>query len=270
MYCSDACRSAAYRRRHRGVPVDLPRQPRAGRQRTLVPPESSEDAPAVRDFGPSPRELLEQGKITKRDYDAWLRVFAVQVGGGEAEDTRRLPSSSPTETKAQFMRRDFIRREVERRLRSEELANAGLSAFHVTVLPERTPSPLAPRTREFRITPRAGETIENLRRRGFHEFEAWASGLEAVDRPAGRKRMAELPRFIDWFLMYSSGLSIHRIEKSMPPPNKFDRKTIARGIDVVADALGLKRVPDRSDPNRFVPLEDGSPTERARRRSRRV
>lgn len=266
-YCSDACRSAAYRRRHRSVPVDLPRQPRAGRQRTLVAAESSEDAPPIRDFGPSPRELLEQGKITRRDYDASLRVLAAQVGGGEADDTRRIPSSSPSETKAQSMRRDFIRREVERRLRSQELANAGLSAFHVTVLPERIPSPLAPRTKEFRITPRVGETVHDLRRRGLHEFEAWASGLEASDRPAGRRRMAELPRFIDWFFMYSSGLSIHRIQKSMPPPNKFDRKTIARGINVVAGALDLKRV---TNPNRFVPLEGDSPTEGKRRGSRRV
>jgi endogenous inhibitor of DNA gyrase (YacG/DUF329 family) len=37
-YCSDACKHAAYRRRARGAPEDLPRQGRAGRRRTLVGP----------------------------------------------------------------------------------------------------------------------------------------------------------------------------------------------------------------------------------------
>jgi hypothetical protein len=36
-YCSDACRQAAYRRRERGLPEDLPRQAREGRRRVLVP-----------------------------------------------------------------------------------------------------------------------------------------------------------------------------------------------------------------------------------------
>ena len=35
-YCSEACKQAAYRRRARGAPEDLPRQGRAGRRRTLV------------------------------------------------------------------------------------------------------------------------------------------------------------------------------------------------------------------------------------------
>jgi endogenous inhibitor of DNA gyrase (YacG/DUF329 family) len=35
-YCSEACKQAAYRRRARGEPEDLPRQQPTGRRRTLV------------------------------------------------------------------------------------------------------------------------------------------------------------------------------------------------------------------------------------------
>jgi endogenous inhibitor of DNA gyrase (YacG/DUF329 family) len=35
-YCSEACKQAAYRRRARGAPEDLPRQEPTGRRRTLV------------------------------------------------------------------------------------------------------------------------------------------------------------------------------------------------------------------------------------------
>ncbi|MDQ6898064.1 MAG: hypothetical protein M3072_00885, partial [Candidatus Dormibacteraeota bacterium] len=37
-YCSEACKQAAYRRRARGAPEDLPRQEPSGRRRTLVAP----------------------------------------------------------------------------------------------------------------------------------------------------------------------------------------------------------------------------------------
>jgi hypothetical protein len=111
-------------------------------------------------------------------------------------------------------------------------------------------------TRELRITPRAGETYEDLHRRGHRDVEAWISGLEAADRPQGVKRMAELPRFIDWFWMYLSGSSIYKIEKTLPrrpdDGRRYDRKSITRGIDIVAEALGRKRV---SGPERFATLK---------------
>ncbi len=37
-YCSEACKQAAYRRRARWAPEDLPRQGPTGRRRTLVGP----------------------------------------------------------------------------------------------------------------------------------------------------------------------------------------------------------------------------------------
>ncbi|MDQ6948357.1 MAG: hypothetical protein M3256_19365 [Actinomycetota bacterium] len=220
-------------------------------------PEDPEDLSLASFLTPS--DLLQQGEITRSEYQIFLRVMALSNPSGPLDEPQASSEWPQTVTKAQSDRRDLVRRMLEKQLRSAQLTRMGQPRFNITVLPESAPTRTAPEV-PLSVVPTKGETIEHLFRRGVREYQLWVDRLEAADLPPGVHRQAELPRFLDWYLMYLANLSVNQIaaRSEAPEGRPYDRKTVAHGIDVIAKMMGQKRV---RGSERFVLLDDEPTTD---------
>src|SRR4030088_1544371 len=70
-YCSEACKQAAYRRRARGAPEDLPRQGPTGRRRTLVVGPMRFGRPAVWWRAPPRPPYVEDSEVRETGGTGW-------------------------------------------------------------------------------------------------------------------------------------------------------------------------------------------------------
>src|ERR1700738_2316924 len=93
------------------------------------------------EFGPSPRELLKQGKITEEQYWEALKELAERSGAQPINEPPIESGWPPLKTKGQHARRQGARDALERQWWAERLPD-----FNVTLLPDELVSAPAPST----------------------------------------------------------------------------------------------------------------------------